>query len=291
MPPPDFSEALIAAYTFDDGTAVDASGNGNDGDVVGAEPTEGKINQGLLFDGSDDTYVDVPDLGEHLDLTITAWFKATGRVGDWRVIYNGNGWSQGWVHHQIHPNNRMEYSIHSNPGGNDQFGETVFDDAELEVWHHSAVVYSGTEQTIKFYVDGELDGEADWGGDPAVLVEARIGGWDSGGRGFEGVLDEIYLIGAAATEDQVKALMEGGLSSSAPFQIEKIAHVPAGDGTPAQTELTWNSVSGATYIVDTSTDLIEFVELTDGFPSEGETTTFIHENPEGETRYYRVSRE
>jgi hypothetical protein len=285
LPRPDVGGAMIAAYSFDDGTAADDSGNGNDGDVVDAVSVEGRFGNGLEFDGSDDVFVAVPDLGEHEDLTIAAWFKMVGKVGGWRVIYNVNGWSQGFVHHQIAPSNRMEFSIHSNTGGNDQFGDTILDDEVIDEWHHSAVVYSGMERTIKFYLDGVLDGESDWGGNSAVLMEGLIGAWDGGGRGFDGTLDEVIFLSIAADENEVKAIMEGGLGSSVPFQITDISY------DPTVTSITWNSTEGATYIVETATDFATYVELTDGFESGGESTTFVDENPEGSERYYRVKKE
>jgi hypothetical protein len=209
-------DSVIAAYTFDDGTAKDVSGNGNDGTIDGAEPTAdvpdgNKSTSGALeFDGA--SAIDTPDLGETQNLTIATWFKVTGRVGDWRVFYNVSGWSSGWVHHQIHPNNRVEFSIHSNPGGNDQFGETLFDDAEVDTWHHSAVVYNGEDGSIQFYIDGELDGEADWGGNEVLLGEGQIGAWD-GGRQFEGVLDEFFILNAALTAEEVGDLMANSLGN------------------------------------------------------------------------------
>ena len=44
---------LVAHYTFDDGTATDNSGNGNNGTVNGATYVDGKAGQALSFDGDD----------------------------------------------------------------------------------------------------------------------------------------------------------------------------------------------------------------------------------------------
>ena len=57
----DSDSHLIAHYTFDDDTATDSSGNGNDGVVNGPVLTAGKVGAGALaFDGSND-YVDLPN--------------------------------------------------------------------------------------------------------------------------------------------------------------------------------------------------------------------------------------
>ena len=100
----------------------------------------------------------------------------------------------------------MGFSINANPGGGNQFGASTYDDVILDEWHHSAVVYSSSDGVIRFYLDGELDRESEWPGSPAVLGTARIGGWDGGGRGFEGSIDEFVILSIAATDDQVRTL-------------------------------------------------------------------------------------
>lgn len=218
--------AVVGVWTFDDGDATDSSGNGHDGEVVGATAVDGNMGMGLEFDGSDNSFVAVPDLGEFDAVTIAAWVNMTGKVGGWRVLFNVDGWSEGWVHHQIHPNNTVEFSIHSNPGGNDQFGTVVFDESQLNVWHHLATVYSSADAKIWFYVDGQLDAEADWGGNPAVLGAGQIGGWDGGGRGWEGTIDEFIILNVAADVAEVGSLMENGAASVDP--ADKLATTWAG---------------------------------------------------------------
>ena len=88
-PPP----GLVAAYAFDEGsgtTAVDASGNGRTGAVVGAGRTAGRYGGALSFDGTND-YVGLPALGTFYNagFTLEAWVnKATTKndvaiVGTW----------------------------------------------------------------------------------------------------------------------------------------------------------------------------------------------------------------
>ena len=81
----------------------------------------------------------------------------------------------------------------------------------------------------------------------------------------------------------------GTAGNIVPFQITKAVYNEAVNGTPASVDITWQSREDAEYTIETSTDLQEFEELTDGFPSEGDgTTTFNHEGAEGPERYYRV---
>ena len=205
---------IVAAWSFNEGSgtvAGDSSGNGNDGTIVDATWADGKIGKALEFDGAE-ARVEVPALGSFDELTIAEWAYCTGKVGDWRVLINNEGWSQGWVHHQLHPNNQVEFSIHSNVGGNDTFANFAFDDSQLGVWHHIATAYNSKEGWIRFYVDGELNVENSWGGNPAVLDVARIGHWD--GRGWQGILDEFIILNVALEEGDIKGLMDRGIEAA-----------------------------------------------------------------------------
>jgi len=206
--------SIVGAWLFDEGggtTAVDSSGNGHDGTIVGgAKYVDGKFGTAIQLDGIDD-WVHVPSIGNFEQVTIAVWVNMTGRVGQWRVIINNDGWKAGDIHHQLHPNNKVEFSIHSNPGGNDTFGTFLFDNSQLNKWHHLATVYNGTEGWIRFYVDGELDVENKWGGNPGTIGPARIGSWDGGGREWQGMLDELIIFNVALEEDDIQTLMENGL--------------------------------------------------------------------------------
>ncbi|MDA0813494.1 MAG: hypothetical protein O3C21_14030, partial [Verrucomicrobia bacterium] len=65
----------------------------------------------------------------------------------------------------------------------------------------------------------------------------------------------------------------------------------AANGGSASAQLTWNSKPDTSYVVEESTDLKEFVELTDGHPSEGESTSYTDLAPPATEVYYRVRSE
>ena len=54
----DLERGLVAYYSFDDCSAKDLSGNGNDGIIYGAKCVNGKFGKALSFDGVND-YVDI----------------------------------------------------------------------------------------------------------------------------------------------------------------------------------------------------------------------------------------
>lgn len=202
-------ETIVAAYLFN-GDAKDSSGNGKDGEVAGnVKWVNGKFDQAIELNGTN-AWVEVPELGTFDEVTIAEWVNATGRVGQWRVLINNNGWKAGDIHHQLYPDDRVEFSIHSNPGGNDTFGTFHFDASQTNIWHHVTTVYS-VEGWIRFYIDGELDIENKWGGNPGVLGPARIGSWDGGGREWQGMFDDFIIFNVALEENDIQNLMNKGL--------------------------------------------------------------------------------
>lgn len=267
--------SMIAAYSFDDGTATDLSGNGFDGVVVGAVPGEGVFGDALVFDGSDASYVTTPDFGAYDELTVACWIKVTGRVGAWRALYNVDGWSAGWLHHQFYPSNLLGFSINANAGGNDRPGTTLFDDTVLDTWHHVATVYSSIDSTLKFYVNGVLDTEHSWGGNPVLLGAGRIGAWSGGGRGFQGPIDEMVFLDYAASADQVADIMESGLGETRLFQVTDISLIPGEGGMGNEVVLNFTSRTGKIYAVDRSTELDgNWLELEDGVPGGDGSTEY-----------------
>ena len=206
---------IAGVWLFDDGTAKDSSGNGKDGKTQGdAKWVQGKFGKALELNGTN-VWVEVPSIGTFDEVTITAWVNTTGRVSQWRAIINNNGWKAGDIHHQLAPDNRVEFSINGAPGGNDTFGTFLFNDSQLNVWHHLATTYSDKTKKVQFYVDGELNIENAWGGTPGVLGPARIGSWDGAGREWQGILDEVGIFSVALSEDDVKTIMDGGIKGGA----------------------------------------------------------------------------
>ena len=209
---------VVVAYQFDGSgnTVVDSSGNGNDGTLAGgATRSAGKFGTALELNGTD-AWVDVPGLGTFDQVTIATWGMCTGRVGDWRVIYNVSGWSAGWVHHQFYGSNVLGFSLHSNPGGNDSQSAFTIGDSEVGVWHHFATVYDSGGPWVRFYLDGELDVQNDWGGNPAVLEDpGTVGAWN-GERQWEGLFDDFVIYDTALDQGAIQSLMNGSLTSVEP---------------------------------------------------------------------------
>ncbi|RKU30430.1 hypothetical protein C6497_04395 [Candidatus Poribacteria bacterium] len=224
------SDMVVAGWLFD-GDAKDVSGNGFDGELKGGKFVEGKIGKAIELNGSSEWVVINKRMGSFEEMTLAHWVKCTGRENDWRTFFNNAGWKGGDIHYQLHPNNKVEFSINGNPGGNDTFADFAVVGGELNKWIHIATAYSATEKKIRFYINGELNAERDWGGNPGVLDPGKIGSWD-GQRHWQGMFDEFIVFNTVLSEDDVKALMNDGLESGLAVDAkEKIA-------------VTWGSLKG-----------------------------------------------
>lgn len=206
----EITEDMVAAAWLFEGDAADFSGNGFDGEVEGGKFVAGKIGQALELNGKNEWVTISKRIGEFEEITFAHWVKSTGREAQWRVFFNNDGWKPGDIHYQMHPNNKVEFSIHSNPGGNDTFANYMLAGDQMDKWVHIATAYSAPEKKIRFYINGELDVENDWGGNPGVLDPARIGDWNQS-RQWEGLLDEFVIFNTVLSAEDIQTLMDDGL--------------------------------------------------------------------------------
>ena len=224
----EISEDMIVAAWLFDGDAKDVTGNGFDGNQQGGKYVEGQIGQSIELNGSSEWVEITERMGSFEEITFSHWVKCTGRDGGWRVFFNVTGWKAGDIHYQLHTNNKVEFSIHSNPGGNDKFANFAVTGGELNKWVHIATAYSAKEGKIRFYINGELDAESDWGNNPGVLDPGKIGAWTNAAgahsRFWQGMIDEFVILNTVASEGDIKSLMNDGYETSlAVDPKEKIA--------------------------------------------------------------------
>ncbi|MCG9129440.1 LamG domain-containing protein [Candidatus Poribacteria bacterium] len=215
-------ETIVAAWLFD-GDAKDISANDFNGETQGGKYVDGQKGQAIELNGTNE-WINIPKrLGSFEEITFIHWVKSTGREGQWRVFYNVTGWKAGDIHYQLHPDKRVEFSIHSNAGGNDTFAKYTLAGDEMNKWVHIATTYSAKEKKIRFYIDGELDAENDWGGNPGVLDPGRIGDW-GGSRQWQGLIDEFAIFNTVLSEGDIKTVMDEGIEAGlAVDPKEKIA--------------------------------------------------------------------
>lgn len=236
-------KTVAGAWTFDEGAgdvAKDSSGNCEDGRINGAMWVDGKSGKALSFDGASD-YVevpDIPDLNPQEAMSMGCWVYITGNVGQHRDIISKDGESAERQYLMTSSDiNRFRAHIWTSDGVAHYFdGGTP---VELETWYHIAQTYDGSD--LKLYVDGKEDGSISFSGDIIVTGQpVRIGGGANPGAAAyhtPGIIDEVVIFSVALEEEDVQALMNGGLSSV-------LAVSPAG-----KLAACWGQVKGQYYTV------------------------------------------
>ena len=296
-----FGDILVAWWPLDiDGT--DASGNGFDGTIEGsltsAEGANATTGGSLTFDGG--SRIDVP-FDQNLnpnDFTVTMWANALSTGGFASPItsrddVNGGVSTHGFIIYNDNGGNWNFWTGDGNPGWDTLPAGPVLTDT----WTHLAISYDSITETKSFYVDGILAASDTAANQysPNGTVEMEVlhigAGQDDGFNFFfEGKIDDVGLFRAALSEEDINTIMTngiGGFTGAARDLVITALDLGPSDG---QITITFDSVSNATYIVERSTDLIIWYELTDNLNSDGEITTFTDLSlPAGTAKaFYRV---
>ena len=197
------TDGLVGYWTLDadtiDGNVVqDLSGNDYHGTAVGGpEPTDGKINGALLFDGDND-FVRLPDMGGASQVTIEVWAWAEG-LGAMNGLVSDTQWANGTVHFKLRDS---KFSLRNPSQGAEQLGPSIGADE----WVHLAYTADPDEGELNGYVDGELEVESDYNdSSPVRLNELKIGDEYQGeDRFFEGILDEVRIYDRILTDEEIE---------------------------------------------------------------------------------------
>jgi len=223
------SEDIVGIWLLDDDSgevARDSSDNGNDGEIFGAEWTDGKFSKALQFDGVDN-HVDMLDINniptESDPRSITAWFY-TETPGS---TYKNNISS---IVQQAEDANgagklfciALRYYSDTDTEtvglwGNSRNVLGVGGEIEIDMWNFVAVTYDGS--TTKLYVNGTEK----MSGTPALNTSgahknnfyiARLNDTNYNGV-FSGIVDEIGFFNRALTANEIKDIMDQGLAQAA----------------------------------------------------------------------------
>jgi len=206
---------LVGWWTLDEGvgaTAVDWSGHGNHGALIGdLQWIDGYHGGALEFDGDDD-YVDCGS-GSSLNITdavtVAAWVRLAGSADARKIAGNQDGSTGGY---KLGVNGGLaEFEIRtaSNQAflNRDVTGGTTL---QANVWYHVTGVYSPGEY-IRTYINGELDRELV----TTELLGSSTGTFKLGREPFSslyfwlGAMDDVRVYSAALTADQVAEVMRG----------------------------------------------------------------------------------
>jgi len=181
-------------------TAFDASGNGNDGTLMGdPQWVPGKLGGALEFDGSGD-YIDCGDGANFnipVNITIACWIKVNAFDKTWQaIVTSGDG---SWRVHRSSSSNNIAWGS-SGLSPTDLTGTT---DVSTGDWFHITAVYNGAQKLL--YIDGNLDASSDSTGNiNDSSYKVNIGENNQAtGRHFDGLIDDVRIYKRALTDVEI----------------------------------------------------------------------------------------
>lgn len=214
----DLNQGLMAYYPFD-GSANDASGNGNNGMVHGAmfETNVAGRAIALHFNGTSGTYVQVPhstSLEPTNAISISFWCKGVPGAGAnyGTILRKADGCQPGYIIRTAgyRPDITPVFKIDPpNPCSVGDVG-AAFTPCAGNAWQHFAATYSRTNGWIRTYVNGVQVNQTALAITLSNSGDLFIGGATVGGDdgGFDGWIDDLRIYNRALTPDEVAQLAD-----------------------------------------------------------------------------------
>ena len=287
--------------------AGDAQGN-HDGQIIGTtnRAVGPKALQGAIYlDGA--SYIQTgTNYGNLFDgakpFSVVAWIRgdtnnaALGEAAIVGKMVQGGDYT-GW---ELHVGTRdlgsgpgkLNVWLINNYGANYiQVNSPVF--VEDGTWHQVAFTYDGSKKAagVKIYVDG-ADATGATGADTLTgplqnSVDLNLGTRQNGANhNFTGDLREVSVWSTALTPENVAALFQKGVAVPGIRMSASTMSSPAGFG------FGWNSLPGAYYQIESSTNLLDWTAAESAWPPGGATgtnTNYTTAEISGPLCFYRVS--
>lgn len=229
---------MTGLYHFDDGTADDSSGNGNNGTIDGATATGDSYvgDQALFFDGNNDkvTLLNPDQFGidGNNSRTISFWASASAWVDN--DVFFGFGTNS----------NAQDFTFLQRSGPDLQLnlwgGDLRVSANESVGWNHYFVIYDDSETTSYIYQNnqllGSLNRSLNTDNSNPITIGNGFGIWN--GNYFGGVIDEFAIWPRAITSCERSViynfLQTGSLeaaSGSSVNLLEQFSFVPDVSGS------------------------------------------------------------
>jgi PKD repeat protein len=219
-------EMTLMDLGLEEGTgwiAHDASGNGNDGTIVGATWVAAELGGwalafsggGQWTDGDGVTVPYAPSMGAVGPFRVEAWIKASGLDHYLAIVdqYDPSATPGPSGYTLYLTGGRLRFSIYSgSAGGESGWGTTELRD---DRWHRVAGVWDG--EGLSAVVDGVVEGTTPWPHPPgqceaALGIGKRLSGW-GGYMPFRGAIDGVRVVQILEVEPLgVSVERSGGLA-------------------------------------------------------------------------------
>ncbi|MEI7909381.1 MAG: LamG-like jellyroll fold domain-containing protein [Verrucomicrobiota bacterium] len=194
----------VIAYDFDEkcgAIANDSSDNGKSGVLrKGATRSMGMRDGAVNLDGAA-AFIAITPIGELKCATIAAWINPHNVNPDSSLLCTDGG----ALRLTLNASGAVQLGIEGLPP---QASEFHFSPARAGEWCHVAVTYDPAAQSVAFYINGKLDVSRSISAAPRLNLSqpARIGGAESGARGFSGEMDEFRLFEKVLTAGEIASL-------------------------------------------------------------------------------------
>jgi ferric-dicitrate binding protein FerR (iron transport regulator) len=205
--------ALVAAFDFEGGSPPSGSARLAQGRWPGSQAAE-FVNVGEHFK------TNVGSGQEFSQLTLAAWVRIDRMEGHYQSLYHTDGWNSGnpgQLHWMINPQGSMRLALKGNLRVESDPSQEQYPDSHSAVlseqgrWMHLATVYDASQRSVRFYLNGKLDGQSIQGRAlPARLGPAQIGNWDRSDRKLSGRIDELLILSRSLEDAEINALYESG---------------------------------------------------------------------------------
>ena len=236
---PDLTLGLVGHWQFDGsgGSAVDSSGNGNNGEFINSTLGAGRYGDAVQLSGNNDSHVSIPasqSLNDFTNqITVTAWVFPDVAPQGFLVVASRQ------VGAVLHPdqfylgfgpeNGQMHYKWHLGTNNGYLFDESIYTGTpDSNRWIHMAGTYDGSR--MRLYVDGVemgskplagqvqvntcLNWEPDGGGVCNTDNPVTIGGEENGSQSrvvdgeFDGRIDEVRLYNRALSAAEILTIYQ-----------------------------------------------------------------------------------
>lgn len=207
---------LVVHYPFDDGTAMDISGNGNHGNIVGnvAMAFDSERGNVMYFPGGNNHYIRVPASPSlnavAASYTMAVWLKRPAdTVG--QLLEKGGTGGSAWYEPPWGVRLESDGLLRLNWGNTAWYTNSSI---PLQTWTHVAIVFDASlpSNQRKVYIDGVLDAESDWAAASTNTYDLFIGtDWYNGVSrwGLNAYLSDLRIFNTALSETDIITLMTG----------------------------------------------------------------------------------